>query len=170
MKQHDGYIDVKSEKGVGTTFIIYLPAIEVPEWSSVEALSSNLIDGQGETIMVVEDNVATQTAVREILETLNYRVVSASDGKEALEIIENFNGAIDLVLSDMVMPVMGGVELYQKLIERKLATKVVLMSGYPLGAGTRELLDQKGVTWLQKPMRSDALAQLIREVLENRMV
>ncbi len=170
VKQHDGYIDVKSEKGVGTTFIIYLPAIEVPEWSSVEALSSNLIDGQGETIMVVEDNVATQTAVREILETLNYRVVSASDGKEALEIIENFNGAIDLVLSDMVMPVMGGVELYQKLIERKLATKVVLMSGYPLGAGTRELLDQKGVTWLQKPMRSDALAQLIREVLENRMV
>jgi two-component system cell cycle sensor histidine kinase/response regulator CckA len=170
VKQHDGYIDVKSEVGEGTTFIIYLPAIEAPEWSSIEALSSTLIDGQGEAILVVEDNLATQTAVREILETLNYRVVSASDGKEALEIIENYDGAIDLVLSDMVMPVMGGVELYQELIERGLATKVVLMSGYPLGAGTRELLDQKGVTWLQKPMRSDALAQLIREVLENRIV
>ncbi len=169
VKQHDGYIDVKSEPGAGTTFIIYLPAIEAPEWASVEALSSNLIDGKGETILVVEDNVATQTAVREILETLNYRVVSASDGKQALEIIENFDGAIDLVLSDMVMPTMGGVELYQELIERGLATKVVLMSGYPLGAGTRELLDQKGVTWLQKPMRSDTLAQLIREVLENRI-
>ncbi len=170
VKQHDGYIDVKSEVGEGTTFMIYLPAIEVPEWSSVEALSLTLIDGQGETIMVVEDNVATQIAVREILETLNYRVLSASDGKEALEIIENFDGAIDLVLSDMVMPIMGGVELYQELIERGLATKMVLMSGYPLGAGTRELLDQKGVTWLQKPMRSDTLAQLIREVIENRIV
>ncbi|HEY46371.1 MAG: hypothetical protein AMJ88_06635 [Anaerolineae bacterium SM23_ 63] len=169
VKQHDGYIDVRSEVGEGTTFIIYLPAIEVPEWASVEALSSNLVDGKGETIMVVEDNVATQTAMREILETLNYRVVSASDGKEALEIVDNFEGAIDLVLSDLVMPVMGGVELYQELIERGLATKVVLMSGYPLGAGTRELLDQKGVTWLQKPMRSDALAHLIREVLENRI-
>jgi len=114
--------------------------------------------------------VATQIAVREILETLNYRVLSASDGKEALEIIENFDGAIDLVLSDMVMPIMGGVELYQELIERGLATKMVLMSGYPLGAGTRELLDQKGVTWLQKPMRSDTLAQLIREVIENKIV
>jgi two-component system cell cycle sensor histidine kinase/response regulator CckA len=169
VKQHDGYIDVKSQEGEGTTFIIYLPAIDVPEWSSVEAISSTLIDGQGETIIVVEDNMATQIALQEILKTLNYRVLTASDGQGALDIIEDHDGAIDLVLSDMVMPVMGGVELYQELIERGFGTKVVLMSGYPLGVGTRELLDQKGVTWLQKPMRSDTLAQLIREVLENRV-
>ncbi|KPK90399.1 MAG: hypothetical protein AMJ88_16195 [Anaerolineae bacterium SM23_ 63] len=167
VKQHDGYIDVRSQEGEGTTFIIYLPAIEVPEWSSVETLSSTLIDGRGETIIVVEDNMATQNALQEILETLNYHVLTASDGKGALDIIEDHDGAIDLVLSDLVMPVMGGVELYQELIDRGFGTKVVLMSGYPLGAGTRELLDQKGVTWLQKPMRSDTLAQLIREVLEN---
>jgi PAS domain S-box-containing protein len=167
VKQHDGYIDVKSQVEIGTTFIIYLPAIEVPEWSSVRARADALIEGQGETILVVEDDLATQMAVREILETLNYQVLTASNGQEALIIIEQRDGAIDLVLSDMVMPEMGGVELYQELVKRGFGSKVVLMSGYPLGSGTRELLDQKGVTWLQKPLRSDSLARLIRDVIEN---
>jgi two-component system cell cycle sensor histidine kinase/response regulator CckA len=167
VKQHDGYIDVKSQLGVGTTFIIYLPAIEVPEWSSVTALANVLVDGKEELILVVEDDKATQIAVRDILETLNYQVLTAANGREALEIIGQHNGAIDLVLSDLVMPEMGGVELYQELMVREIGTKVVFMTGYPLGTGTRELLDEKGVTWLQKPLRSDTLARLIREVLDR---
>lgn len=167
VKQHDGYIDVKSQIGVGTTFVIYLPAIEVPEWSSVTALANVLVDGKEELILVVEDDKATQIAVRDILETLNYQVLTAANGREALEIIGQHNGAIDLVLSDLVMPEMGGVELYQELMVRKIGTKVVFMTGYPLGTGTRELLDKKGFTWLQKPLRSDTLARLIREVLDQ---
>ena len=167
VKQHDGYIDVKSQIGVGTTFIIYLPAIEVPEWSSVTALANVLVDGKEELILVVEDDMATQIAVCDILETLNYRVLTAANGREALEIIGQHNGAIDLVLCDLIMPEMGGVELYQELMVREIGTQVVFMTGYPLGTGTRELLDQKGVTWLQKPLRSDTLARLIREVLDR---
>ena len=167
VKQHDGYIDVKSQIGVGTTFIIYLPAIEVPEWSSVTALANVLVDGKEELILVVEDDKATQIAVRDILETLNYQVLTAANGREALEIIGQHNGAINLILSDLVMPEMGGVELYQELRVREIGTEVVFMTGYPLGTGTRELLDKKGVTWLQKPLRSDTLARLIREVLDR---
>ena len=137
------------------------------EWSSVTALANVLVDGKEELILVVEDDKATQIAVRDILETLNYQVLTAGNGREALETIGQHNGTIDLVLSDLVMPEMGGVELYQELMVREIRTEVVFMTGYPLGTGTRELLDKKGVTWLQKPLRSDTLARLIREELDR---
>jgi len=167
VKQHDGYIDVRSQVGVGTTFVIYIPAIEVPEWSSVTALANILVEGSGETVLVVEDDLGTQVAIRDILEILDYQVLIASNGREALNIIDKQNSTIDLVLSDLVMPEMGGVELYQQLLERNGEAKIVFMTGYPLGTETRELLDQKEVTWLQKPLRSDMLAQKIRDVLEE---
>jgi CheY-like chemotaxis protein len=94
-------------------------------------------------------------------------VLIASNGREALDMIDKENSTIDLVLSDLVMPEMGGVELYQQLLERNGEAKIVFMTGYPLGTGTRELLDQKEVTWLQKPLRSNMLAQKIRDVLKE---
>jgi CheY-like chemotaxis protein len=168
VKQHDGYIDVRSQVGVGTTFVIYIPAIEVPEWSSVTALANILVEGHGETVLIVEDDQGTQVAIRDILEILDYEVLIASNGREALDMIDKHDNTIDLILSDLVMPEMGGVELYQQLLERNGEYKLVFMTGYPLGTETRELLDHKEVTWLQKPLRSDMLAQKIRDVLEER--
>ncbi len=167
VKQHGGFIDVDSHLGMGTTFIIYLPALEVPvEYSDTLPMAISA-DGRKELILVVEDDEATLNAVHEILETLNYRVLTATDGRQALDIIESFNGGVDLVLSDLVMPEMGGVALYQELEGRSFSTKVIFMTGYPLGAGTRELLDHKKVTWLQKPIRSETLARVIQDALNG---
>lgn len=167
VKQHGGFIDVDSHLGMGTTFIIYLPALEVPVEYSDTLPMTITAGGHKELILVVEDDEATLNAVHEILETLNYRVLTATDGRQALNIIESFNGGVDLVLSDLVMPEMGGVALYQELEDRSFNTKVIFMTGYPLGAGTRELLDHKKVTWLQKPIRSDKLARVIQDALNG---
>lgn len=167
VKQHGGFIDVDSRVGIGTTFIIYLPAIEVPVESSLAYPSIISANGRKEVVLVVEDDVATLDAVNEILETLNYAVIKALDGQEALEIIQARNGQVDLVLSDLVMPVMGGVKLYREIEGLEVKTKVIFMTGYPLGRGTRDLLDEKKVTWVQKPLRSDTLARVIRDVLDE---
>jgi C4-dicarboxylate-specific signal transduction histidine kinase len=168
VKQHGGFIDVESHLGLGTTFIIYLPALEV-EIERPDVLPRFIpANGHRELILVVEDDEATLRAVNEILETLNYRVLSAKDGRQALNIIEHHNGGVDLVLSDLVMPEMGGVALYHELEDRKIDAKMIFMTGYPLGTGTRELLDHKKVTWLQKPIRSDTLAKVINDTLNGK--
>jgi signal transduction histidine kinase/CheY-like chemotaxis protein len=167
VKQHGGYIDVESRPGEGTAFIIYLPAMkamDVPTTPSKPVLPKN---GNREKVLIVEDDASTRQAVQEILESLNYEVFGASHGKEALDLLESLDGTVDLVLSDMVMPEMGGVALYRALEERGYRAKLVLMTGYPLGAGTRELLDHQQVAWVQKPLHLNALAATIRGALDR---
>jgi PAS domain S-box-containing protein len=168
VKQHGGYIDVESQVGQGSTFIIYFPALEVPVEATPMLPGKLSISGQQEQILVVEDDEATLNAVFEILETLNYRVFTARDGLQALEIIERENGSIDLILSDLVLPEMGGVALYRELENRNIDTKIVFMTGYPLGTGTKELLDYNKVTWIQKPIRSETLAEVIHEAINGK--
>jgi len=167
VKQHSGYVDVVSQVGVGTTFIIYLPSRSLPpdKVGSPERVSQ--AEGQRETLLVVEDEDATREAVCDFLQALNYRVLEAADGREALEVFERERDKIDLVLSDLVMPGMGGVTLYRKLRERYPGVRMVVMTGYPLGGGTRELLEQGKVIWIQKPMDSDTLAHAIRQALDE---
>lgn len=165
VKQHNGFIDVVSEQTHLTTFVIYLPALAASPKARVVQPEVHMESGQQETILVVEDDQATLDALRQILEAMNYRVLTASNGKEALTHFDENPGNIDLVLSDLVMPQMGGVALYRELKEKGLETKIMLMTGYPLGSGTRELLDHESVTWIQKPLVSQNLAESIRDVL-----
>lgn len=167
VKQHGGYIDVHSKVEEGTTFVIYLPAmasVDVPPAAHPASLPKG---GRSESILIVEDDASTRQAVQEILNSLNYQVLVASNGKEALGLIESMEGTVDLVLSDMVMPEMGGVALYRALEERGCKTRLVLMTGYPLGTGTRELLDNQQVIWVQKPLRMKDLAVTIRNALDR---
>lgn len=168
IKQHDGYIDVMSQEQEGTTFIIYMPALE-------DAVSPRLIPdpvcakvGHAETILVVEDDEATRRAACEILESLNYRVLVAADGQEALRIFQQRAEEIELLITDLIMPALGGVALYQKLRELHPTVHVVVMTGYPMDAGTRELLERGSVTWMQKPLGTEALARTVRKVLAGR--
>jgi len=166
IKQHDGFIDAQSSPDEGTRFTIYLPAVQEREPTALPASTRSAGNGAGETILVVEDDEATRAAVSEILESLGYNVLVVADGQQALETITGSGIHLDLVLSDLVMPNMGGRDLYYAVQQDFPHLKMILMTGYPLGGGTRELLDRERVAWLQKPLTSDLLAAAVRDMLE----
>ncbi|MCK5318900.1 MAG: response regulator, partial [Anaerolineales bacterium] len=167
VKQHSGFIDAESTSGEGTTFMIYLPAIDEQVEADITKGEFQTQTGRGETILVVEDDDATRNAICEILEAQGYTVFFAKDGAVALSELEARAGAIELIISDLVMPNMGGRDLYDEVSERYPNIKMVLITGYPLGGHTRELLDRQRVTWLQKPLTSETLAQTVQFMLKT---
>jgi CheY-like chemotaxis protein len=164
VQQHRGHIGVTSPLGQGTTFHLYFPAHSVPAEEARPIEEPEQLRGSGETILVVEDNEATRASVREILTALGYRVVEACDGQQALEAYAREAEGIDLVLSDLVMPVMGGSDLVRALQATAPEQRFLLMTGYPLGS-TRELLESGQVQWLQKPLSKAKLARAVRKAL-----
>lgn len=162
IKQHHGYIFVESELGQGTTFTIFFPIAIDLEHKISETKGKKQTEGSHETILVVEDNESTREAICAVLESLNYHVVTSNDGAEALKMYEN--EAIDLVLSDLVMPGIGGLDLYKKLKELNPDVKMVIITGYPLDS-TDELLNQGILAWAQKPLTVEKIAQTVRDAL-----
>jgi len=177
VKLHGGEVDVQSQVGQGTTFTIYLPALPVHAPEAVALELPALVKGQGETILVVEDNTATREALVDSLELLNYRVLEAANGREALaifeqqtsEVSEDFRslekGRIALVLSDVVMPEMGGQALFHALRQRDPTVKVVLLTGHPLEKELENLQAQGLSGWLLKPPSLEQLAQMVARAL-----
>lgn len=165
VKGHNGAITVYSEKGRGTTFNIYLPASE--KLSEEEVKPPADVDGEGETILVVDDEPAVLHVTETILERLGYRVRSAQSGPEALRIYEASENGIDLVVLDMIMPGMGGGETFERLKEMNPKVKVLLASGYSLN-GEAEQIFKKGCRgFLQKPFTKGELSRKIRQILED---
>ena len=172
VKQHEGEIGVQSQEGHGTTFTIYLPALPVHPVEAPTLEPPVLTKGQGEVILVVEDDASTRQALVEGLELLNYLPLAAADGREALEILERQSSAVSnpevaLVLSDVVMPGMGGVALFHALRQRGLTIKVVLMTGHPLEEEMERLQTQGLSDWLPKPSNLEQLAQVLARALEE---
>lgn len=167
IKQHEGYIDAESVVDEGTTFQIYIPALSSAMVEDISQPETERSSGEGERILVVEDDNSTRMAICEILHMMGYAVIDVADGVEALNVLAEKDGQIELILSDLVMPNMGGRDLYDAVTERHPDIKVILMTGYPLGGHTRELLDRSRVTWLQKPLSSEALARAVQEMLSG---
>ncbi len=166
VKGHNGAITVYSEKGRGTTFNIYLPASEKPSEEEVKPPAD--VDGEGETILVVDDEPAVLHVTETILERLGYRVRSAQSGPEALKIYQASENGIDLVVLDMIMPGMGGGETFERLKEMNPKVKVLLASGYSLN-GEAEQIFKKGCRgFLQKPFTKGELSRKIRQILEDK--
>ncbi len=169
VKQHDGFLTVNSQVKQGTTFIIYLPLFNSPQPLLQESKEDAVISRGSETILLVEDNPAMRQSVADSLEGLGYRVLCAEDGVAALEVLaqeEASSGAgVDLVLSDLVMPRMGGAELTTALALRYPTIKILIMTGHPLNDG-HQLLQQMGKgAWIQKPFKMDTLSDRIRDLL-----
>ncbi len=167
VKQHGGHIDVATKVGEGTTFTLYLPALLEHQPEAPTLKTEDLVRGQGETILVVEDNARTREALVDTLELLNYRVLTAKNGREALTLFERHPEEIALVLTDAVMPEMGGIALFHALKQRELAVPVVILTGHTMEKELEDL-QVKGLDGrLLKPPSLEQLAEVVARVLKK---
>jgi len=167
VKQSKGHISVYSELGRGTTFKVYLPALESSTPVTAQIKTSSAPKGAG-TILLIEDESALRVLAVEALKRLGYEVLSAKDGVEALGAAEQHSGKIDVVVTDVVMPRMGGPELVEKLRHIKGGFGVIFMSGYTAKAALERAMIAPDACLLNKPFASEVLAQKIREVQDAR--
>ncbi|TET93039.1 MAG: PAS domain-containing sensor histidine kinase, partial [Desulfobacteraceae bacterium] len=185
IKAHGGYIDVESKKGQGTTFYIYLPATKAEGIAQRAESESGVEIIQGkETVLLVDDEEIIIDVGQELLKTLGYKVLIAEGGREALEIVSKAHrakrkaeegkehyapGAMpptpDIVILDMIMPVIGGGETYDRMKEINPNIKVLLSSGYSINGQATEILKRGCDGFIQKPFTMRELSKAIREVL-----
>lgn len=121
--------------------------------------------GQGQRILLVEDNQATREALRDSLDQLNYEVLAATNGREALTILAENSSGFDLVLSDVVMPEIGGVALFHAMKEQNLTIPIVLLTGHPLSKEMEDLQTMGLAGWLPKPLDLVNLSYLLAKIL-----
>ncbi|MFN8454205.1 MAG: GAF domain-containing protein [Anaerolineae bacterium] len=163
--QHGGYIDVETEVGVGTTFTLYLPAILSSAKNSVTTSKLETDYGHGELILLVEDDPDVLEVTQAMLVSLGYRVITATNGRHAQEIFDQYDSEIALVLTDVTMPEMGGIALSQALRAKEPQVKIIALTGYPLETESKDLLSQGIVDWLQKPLNRHELAKTLKQSL-----
>ena len=165
IKNHEGILNVYSERGEGTTFNICLPACEKKIIDEKKPLEG-IIRGT-EAVLLVDDEDIIVDIGKKNLEKLGYKVITARNGKEAVELYKKTQGNIDIVVLDMIMPEMGGGETYDKLKEINPDVKVILSSGYSIEGQASEILKRGCDGFIQKPFRMKQLSRKINEVLEK---
>ncbi len=167
VKQHHGHLAVYSEPGTGTTFKIYLPAVDLPAEVISETTPARSERHGAETVLLVEDEEIVRSLASEVLEMLGYRVLSASDPDEALKVSREFIGHIDLLLTDVILPRMDGKTLYTHLSPERPDMAVLYVSGYTEGFIVQHGVLLPGVHFLQKPFTVTSLSAKVREVLDQ---
>jgi len=167
VKQSNGNIEIESEQGVGTTFRVFLPRVaeQTETARSKEDASTESLFGT-ETILLVEDEEIVRKLSRKMLESCGYTVVEARDGLEAFGICEGGDCKFDLLLTDVVMPQMGGRELAEKLAERLPEMQILFTSGYTDDEVVRHGVIETNTNFIQKPFTFDALARKVRQLLD----
>jgi len=167
VKQSGGDLWVYSEMGQGTTFNVYFPALSSDATPELERATGQPIRGGHETVLVVEDDAKLILLSARILEALGYTVILARNGQEALDIIAVQGDQIDVVVTDVVMPVMSGRPLVEKLRECAPSLRFLFMSGYTPDEVTRRGILEGQAPFLQKPFTPEQLGRKIREVLDQ---
>jgi PAS domain S-box-containing protein len=163
VKQSGGYISVYSEVGLGTTFKIYLPRLE-QEVPTEKAVAPVDVTGW-ETVLLVEDAQALRELARELLEASGYKVLDAANSFDAIRIADDYEGAIHLLMTDVVMPGMDGRKLAEHMLQNIPGIKVLFMSGYTDDAIMHHGVLEPGLALLQKPFTRESFTRKVREVL-----
>ena len=168
VRQSGGGIFVYSEEGHGTTFKIYIPRVADEHPSEEEPEITPKLAIGTETILLVEDEELVRSLSRQVLESCGYHVIEASDGIEALEILEKDTGSIDLLITDVIMPRMGGRELSERLRSMRPELPILFASGYTDEAVVRHGVLDSNINFLQKPFTLDDVARKVRDLLDAR--
>lgn len=167
VRQSGGTIEVDSEEGTGTTFKLYLPhAPSAIKEMDIKACPPEMAAGT-ETILLVEDEELVRNLTREIPEICDYKVIEARNGSEALEIYNKGNYKFDLLVTDIVMPEMGGREPAAVLNAKLPDLKILFMSGYTDAVVGRHGITEANTSFIQKPFTPEALVKKIRKILDN---
>jgi PAS domain S-box-containing protein len=166
VKQHQGWVEVESEVGRGTSFKVFLP-VSTRAVNGSTLVQPGIAPGGDETILLVEDEKALRDVVKEILEVKGYQVICAATGAQALKVWEERQGEIDLLLTDMMMPEgVSGRDLAERVLQDRPDVKVICSSGYSLDVVSPDFAKKKGTDFLQKPYSPETLARTVRECLD----
>jgi CheY-like chemotaxis protein len=166
VEQHAGHITCYSEQGVGTTFKIYIPAIQTEEESDVSQTLEMPAFGT-ETILLVDDEQFVRDLGARILGLGGYEVLTAVNGKDALDVYASHRDRISLVILDLIMPGMGGIQCLQELRETNPALKVIIASGFSVEGPAKETLDLGAKALVSKPYRTNEILRIVRQVLDR---
>ncbi|MEW6456326.1 MAG: response regulator [Acidobacteriota bacterium] len=166
IKGHDGYITVDSKLGKGTTLKIYLPAVKSQTSEIIDQEEKKISTGNG-TVLIVDDEEIIRNLIREILERFGYKVFTASNGEEAIDIYTEMKDKIDIIILDMIMPGIGGKRTFSKLKEINSKANILLMSGYKKNGETQEALNEGALGFLQKPFNVNDLIKAIKMILHH---
>jgi CheY-like chemotaxis protein len=167
VKQSGGHIELYSELKIGTTFKIYLPQVGVLSSGNTLQTEVRPIPRGHEVILLVEDEEAVRSLARHVLQSCGYAVLEARDGREAIQIAEK-QESIDILVSDVVMPHLGGRQLAEKIAAVRPDCKVLFLSGYTNDAVVRHGVLEAEFAFLQKPFTPSALARKVRSVLDEK--
>jgi signal transduction histidine kinase/CheY-like chemotaxis protein len=170
MQQNGGFVQVDSEPGRGATFRMHLPrSLDMPPTPEPVASGPERAQpaGGGETILLVEDERPIRISTQRLLERLGYRVLSAEGPEEAIEQQAAFDGTIDLLLTDITMPKMTGIELAQVMRELRPGIRCIAMSGYTSNVAAKDGVLEDGMPFLPKPFTREVLARTVRETLDG---
>jgi CheY-like chemotaxis protein len=170
VNQSGGYIWCYSEPGHGTAFKIYLPCSEGAESQPADRSGTSALASGSEVLLLVEDEESVRTLTRRILERHGYTVLEARDGADALRVASGYTSRIHALVTDMVMPELGGRDVFEALVASRPELRVLYMSGYTDDDIVRRGLADAQAAFLQKPFTAASLARAVRAVLDGRDV
>jgi CheY-like chemotaxis protein len=164
IKSHNGILQLTSRPGVGTTFKVYFPVPDASEYEDSAFSAPDLFETADGTILLVEDEKTLRTMGSTLLETMGFSVLTAQHGCEALDICREHLNEIDVILLDLIMPVMGGLETYRALRSIAPALPIIICSGYGVELVDDVIKNDRHAGFMHKPYKPEELRRVIMEM------